>query len=144
MSNTSTTTSTLPITPAEDVIISEEDMNHARGSNELKACPFCGRWALSCGEINRSTGNTVYRVMCTNQLKCSASTFSCSKNALKARAEAIRQWNERVPIDSTILYAAKAAKEINVDLNKEIARLQAEVEFWKNTRTNEKPTHQTG
>ena len=144
MSNTSTTTSTLPITPAEDVIISEKDMNHALGSKELKACPFCGRWALSYGNINRSTGNTVYHVQCTNQLKCSASTFSCAKTADEARAEAIRQWNERVPIDAKLLDAAKSVKETNANLNKEIARFQAEVEFWKNTRTNEKATHQTG
>lgn len=91
-----TSPKTLPITPADDIIVSKKDMNQARGSKELKACPMCGRWAISCGEMNRATGNTVYRVMCTNQRKCSVSTFSCSKDPESARAEAIRQWNERV------------------------------------------------
>lgn len=84
-----------PMIPKEDFVISDKDMNQALGSNELKPCPFCGKWALSVGVKNPKTGNTVYHVQCANQLKCSANVFICSKDPEEARRLAIEQWNRR-------------------------------------------------
>lgn len=85
----------LPIIPAENIIITEADENHALGSDELKACPHCGRWAFSAGEINPKTGNTVYRVYCTGR-DCMAQTSYCAKDPAEARVGAIKRWNRRV------------------------------------------------
>lgn len=81
----------------DQFVITEADQNQAMGSKELKDCPFCGRWALSIGVKNPDTGNTVYTVHCSNQLKCSANTFACSKDPSQARSVAIEQWNRRKP-----------------------------------------------
>lgn len=85
----------LPMLSPDQFVITKADQNQAMGSKELKDCPFCGKWALSAGIKNPDTGNTVYTVHCSNQLKCSANTFCCSKDPAGARANAIEQWNRR-------------------------------------------------
>ena len=85
----------LPTISPDQFVINAADINHALGSNELTCCPFCGKWALSFGVKNPDTGNTVYTVHCSNQLKCSANTFACAKDPAVARTAAIQQWNRR-------------------------------------------------
>lgn len=81
--------------PIDDFVITNEDHNQALGSNELKPCPHCGRWAFSVGTINKDTGNTVYHVNCTGR-DCMAQSFYCSKDPAEARLKAIERWNRRV------------------------------------------------
>lgn len=80
--------------PVSDFVITEKDQAHALGSDELKPCPHCGRWAFSIGTINKVSGNTVYHVNCTGT-DCMAQSFYCSKDPEEARVKAIARWNRR-------------------------------------------------
>jgi len=80
--------------PESAFVITKQDQEHALGSDELKPCPFCGKWAFSIGTVNEKTGNTVYHVNCTGR-DCQAQSFYCAKDPAEARVKAIARWNRR-------------------------------------------------
>lgn len=88
--------SDIQLTPEKDFQITKEDIDHALGSEELKPCPHCGKWAFSIGTKNERSGNTVYHVNCANT-DCMAQSFYCSKDPAEARKKAIERWNRRTP-----------------------------------------------
>lgn len=83
-------------TPGIEIVISRDDIKQCLGSGELKPCPFCGCNAIGTGEKNRTTGNTVYTVICIALHKCGATVHACQRDAAQARREAIEHWNKRV------------------------------------------------
>lgn len=85
----------LEFTPAEDFVITGDDIACSLGASKLLDCPHCGRWAFSIGTVNRDSGNTVYHVNCTGQ-DCMAQAFYCSKDPKEAREKVIQKWNRRV------------------------------------------------
>jgi len=77
-------------------VISKADRAVCLGSGELKPCPFCGGSAITVGEQNERTKNYVYRVICTGLHDCGATIYCCEKDAEKARATVVENWNKRV------------------------------------------------
>jgi transcription elongation factor Elf1 len=104
----------LRLTPPKNFTITDEDIAVHLGSGEILNCPFCGSQASSAGIKNELSGNTVYSVRCNGSLQCTANAFSCCKDPVEARINAIARWNRRTPNPHTevLKKALEEAKDI--------------------------------
>lgn len=83
------------IPTGSEAIIQKADSDICLGSGELKACPFCGCWAISVGSKNEQSGYFGYKVICTGLHHCGATIHSCSETLDDARKTAVENWNKR-------------------------------------------------
>lgn len=90
---------TLKTLPAEDIILTQEDINLCLGSQELKPCPFCGHYAMSTGEKTANGRAIRWKISCLGSEglvpNCMASVTATYPEQDKARRVAVERWNRR-------------------------------------------------
>lgn len=98
---------------ADEMILTQDDLNHCLGSTELLPCPFCGGQAMSHGEPTPNGKATCYRITCMsmNVLRpdCAAAVWGTHPDQGEARKIAVAKWNRRTNSQNAELRRAPGA-----------------------------------